>query len=87
MSIPLRTVAFWSIYKLVDNAPMQQSADNVRKASDLRRKAFRLPGAWLITGRAHRGALISEGEAVAADGTVLPFASIGRRTPALIRYR
>lgn len=73
MPIPLRTAAFWSLYKIIDRAPvMQQPADKVRAASDLRKKLLRLPGVWLIAGRADKGVDISESEAVAADGSVLP---------------
>ncbi|MFN2561063.1 MAG: alpha/beta hydrolase [Jatrophihabitans sp.] len=73
MSIPLRTAAFWSVYKLIERAPvMQQPVEKVRAAADLRNKALGLPLAWLITGRPARGVDITETEASAADGTPLP---------------
>ncbi|MDT4911856.1 MAG: acetyl esterase [Pseudonocardiales bacterium] len=73
MPIPLRTTVFWSIYKLLDRAPvMQQPVDKVRAAAELRKKLFRLPGAWLIAGRADRSVDITEAAAVASDGTALP---------------
>jgi acetyl esterase len=73
MAVPFRTVLFWSIYKLVDRAPvMQQTPDKVRAASDLRKRMLSLPGASLLTGRAHEGAEISEAAAVASDGTSIP---------------
>src|SRR5947209_18655721 len=58
---------------LLERAPvMQQPADKVRAAAELRRKALRLPGAWLIAGRADKGAEITQASAVATDGTALP---------------
>ena len=73
MALPLRTALFWTIYKIVERAPvMQQSVEGVRAASELRKRAFRLPGAWLIAGRTDRGAAVSPGVATAADGTELP---------------
>jgi acetyl esterase len=73
MPIPLRTAAFWTVYKLLDRAPvMQQSPEKVRAASDLRKKLMSLPPAALLTGRVHRGAEVTEAAAKAADGAVLP---------------
>ena len=61
------------MFKLVERAPvMQQPVEKVRAASELRKRMFRLPGAGLITGRAHPQAQISELEAVASDGTPRP---------------
>jgi acetyl esterase len=72
MSIPLRTAAFWSVYRLLERTPvMQQPADKVRAARELRQKMLRLPGAWVIAGRADRGVDITETEAVVTDGTPL----------------
>jgi acetyl esterase len=73
MPIPLRTAAFWTVYKLLDRAPvMQQPAEKVRAASDARRRLMALPPAALITGRVHRGVEVTQAEATAADGTGLP---------------
>jgi acetyl esterase len=73
MAIPLRTTAFWAIYRLFDRTPpMQQSVEKVRAAAELRRKSTRLPGAWMVIGRPHKGVDISDAEAVASDGTPLP---------------
>jgi acetyl esterase len=73
VSIPLRTAAFWSVYKLIERAPvMQQPVEKVRAAADLRNKALGLPLAWLITGRPAKAVDITETEALAADGTPLP---------------
>jgi acetyl esterase len=70
--IPIRTAVFWSVYKLLDRAPvMQQPAEKVRAASDLRRRLLRLPPAALIAGRPHRQAEVGEAAARAADGTPL----------------
>ena len=84
MPIPLRTTVFWSLYKLVDRAPvMQQPADKVRAASDARARRCALPGAWLIAGRADPDAEITELAAVAlATAPSCRCASTGRRTPA-----
>jgi acetyl esterase len=73
VAIPLRTAAFWTLYKLFDRVPvMQQPVDKVRAAAELRRRSTRLPGAWLVIGRMHDGVEVSDAEAVAADGTPLP---------------
>ena len=73
MALPLRTAAFWTIYKLFERGPvMQQSADSVRRASDLRKKLLALPPAKVITWRTDRNAVVSAGEATATDGTALP---------------
>jgi acetyl esterase len=71
--IPLRTAAFWTMYSLLDRAPvLQQPADKVRAASELRKRGLRLPGASLIAGRADPGVDVSTGVAKASDGTSLP---------------
>lgn len=64
--------AFWTIYKVVDRRPVfQQPPDRVRKAAKRRSLLMSLPLAWPIVGRAHSGARIERGCAVAADGTEL----------------
>ncbi|HZC71141.1 MAG TPA: alpha/beta hydrolase [Jatrophihabitans sp.] len=73
MPIPPRTTAFWSVYRIVDRAPvMQQTAETVRARSDLRQRQWRLPGAWLITGRPDRTAAITGSHLRLDDGTELP---------------
>jgi acetyl esterase/lipase len=91
--IPFRTAAFWTVYKLLDRAPvMQQPVEKVRAASDLRRKLFRLPPAALLAGRTHPGAEVSETAAPAADGTPLqlrvhrPLGAGGRRLPVVLNF-
>jgi acetyl esterase len=59
--LPLRTSVFWSVYRVLDRAPvMQQPADKVRAMSDLRRRLFRLPGVWLVAGRPDRSVTIAD---------------------------
>jgi acetyl esterase len=71
--IPLRTAAFWTVYRLLDRAPvMQQPVEKVRAASDLRNRLLRLPASALVAGRTHRGVDVEESKARAADGTPLP---------------
>jgi acetyl esterase/lipase len=93
VAIPLRTTAFWTIYRLFERAPvMQQPVDKVRAAADLRDKSLGLPGAWLIIGRTHRGVEISEASARSADGTPLPLriyrprGTQGRRLPVVLNF-
>jgi acetyl esterase len=91
--IPLRTAAFWSIYRLIERAPvMQQPVDKVRAAANLRDKSLGLPGAWLIIGRTHRGVEITELEARSADGAALPLrvyrprGTRGQRLPVVLNF-
>jgi acetyl esterase/lipase len=92
MAIPLRTTAFWAIYRLFDRTPpMQQSVDKVRAAAELRRKSTRLPGAWLLIGRLHKGVDVSDAEAVASDGTPLPLRvyrpkGVSGRLPVVVNF-
>ena len=93
MPIPLRTTAFWSVYRLLDRAPvMQQPVEKVRAASELRKRLFRLPPAALIAGRTHRGVEVEETVARAADGTSLPLrvhrplGSRGSARPAVLNF-
>ena len=73
MPIPLRTAAFWSVYRMIDRAPvMQQPAAKVRARSDMRRRQWRLPGAWLITGRPDRSVVTADTTLRMDDGTELP---------------
>jgi acetyl esterase len=71
--VPLRTRAFWSVYRVLDRAPvMQQPADKVRAKSELRKKLFRLPGVWMIAGRPDRSVTIADTTVRLDDGTELP---------------
>ena len=71
--IPLRTSAFWSVYRLVDRTPvMQQPPDAVRAKSELRKRLMRLPGAWVVTGRPDRSVTISDTRLRLDDGTAEP---------------
>jgi acetyl esterase len=71
--LPLRTAAFWSVYRLLDRAPvMQQPAHKVRAKSELRKKLFRLPVAWVVTGRPDRGVTIADTTLQLDDGPELP---------------
>jgi len=93
MPIPLRTAAFWTVYKLLDRSPvMQQPVEKVRAASDLRRRLLRLRPAALVAGRTHPGAEVSETTAPAADGTSLllrvhrPLGRGGQRLPVVLNF-
>src|SRR4051812_11966120 len=93
MPIPLRTAAFWTVYKLLDRSPvMQQPVEKVRAASELRRKLLRLRPAALVAGRTHPGAEVSETTAPAADGTPLllrvhrPVGRGGQRLPVVLNF-
>ena len=57
----------------LDRTPLAElTHEQVRKASNLRKRMIRLPGAWLVTGRPDRGASIEQSQAHLPDGTVLP---------------
>lgn len=73
MAIPLRTKAFWAVYRHIERKPvMQQPADTVRAASNLRIRLLALPGMSLLVGGTHRGVTATDSSATLADGTVLP---------------
>lgn len=73
MAIPLRTNLFSRVLTAVDRMPIaQQAPENVRAASDRRRKLISLPGAWLIVGRPDRRVHIANRTAELADGSRLP---------------
>ncbi|HEV7205154.1 MAG TPA: alpha/beta hydrolase [Jatrophihabitans sp.] len=73
MPIPLKTRAFWAVYHRLEWAPvMQQPADKVRAASNLRRRMLRLPGMSPITGGRARGVAVEDSSFALVDGTVLP---------------
>jgi acetyl esterase/lipase len=80
--LPLRTAAFWAVYRVFDRAPvMQQPVDKVRAASNLRQRLFRVPGAWLITGRPDRSVTIADTAVRLDDGTELPLRIYRPRVP------
>jgi acetyl esterase len=71
--MPLRTRAFWSVYRVLDRAPvMQQPADRVRARSEQRKRLFRLPVARVITGWPDRSVEISDTTMRLEDDTDLP---------------
>jgi acetyl esterase len=71
--LPLRTAAFWTVYRVLDRHPvMQQPADRVRAASNLRKHLIRLPVAQVITGRPDRTVSIADTSLRLDDGTDLP---------------
>jgi acetyl esterase len=79
--LPLRTRAFWSVYRALDRAPvMQQPADKVRAKSDQRRRLLRLPFVWVITGRPDRSVTIAETSLRLDEGTDLPLRIYRPRT-------
>jgi acetyl esterase len=50
---------------------MQQSPENVRAASDRRKRMLKLPGSTLIAGRLDRGVSVADDVATLSDGTAL----------------
>ncbi|GAB2475598.1 alpha/beta hydrolase [Jatrophihabitans fulvus] len=73
MGIPLRTKAFWTVYHLIERAPvMQQPVERVRRASDRRAMLMGLGPSRVVTGRPDRSVAIEEGAFETADGTTLP---------------
>ncbi|MBE7188207.1 alpha/beta hydrolase [Jatrophihabitans endophyticus] len=73
MSLPLKTRVFWALYKTFEFAPaMQQPADKVRKASDLRKKMLALGPSRPVVGGTNKGAFAVESSLTLDDGTELP---------------
>ncbi len=73
MAIPFKTSAFWALYRRIERRPvMQQPADRVRAASDLRKRMLGLPGMTVIAGRPDPSVEITERSGTALDGTSIP---------------
>ncbi len=63
----------WRVLSTLDRTPLaEMTHQQVRAASNRRKKMIDLPGARLITGRPDRGASIEQAKALLGDGTVLP---------------
>lgn len=93
MGIPLRTRAFWTVYRVLDRAPvMQQSPERVRRASDRRKMLLGLPGVGVITGFVPRGVEQEDRTFTASDGAELavriyrPAGVTGRSLPAVVNF-
>jgi acetyl esterase len=93
VALPLRTAAFWAVYRLADRAPvMQQPAHKVRAKSNLRRRLIRLPVAALVMGRPDPTVSITDDSMNLADGTKLrlriyrPRDSRAERLPVLVYF-
>lgn len=72
MAIPRQTALFWRGMKLVEGpGTFQISAEEIRAASDRRKKVSRLPGSWLITGKPNRHVFVSEKTATIGDGRTI----------------
>ena len=73
MAVPLRTRVFWKIVSTLEGPSIfQLPKEQVRAASERRRRLTRLPGASLLAGRTHRGVGIEDRTCTLADGTALP---------------
>jgi len=73
MPLPLRTAVFWKVYKVLERSPaMQQPADKVRAASNLRKRMLALAPSRLITWGTHPDAVTEDISMTLEDGTVLP---------------
>jgi acetyl esterase len=73
MAIPLRTRVFWKVVSTLEGSSMfQLPREQVRAASERRRRLTRLPGAFLLAGRTARGVAVEDRTATLADGTRLP---------------
>jgi acetyl esterase len=70
---------------VLDRTPLAElTHQQVRTASNLRKKLIRLPGARLVTGRPDRGARIEQATARLGDGTVLPLRVYRPRTASAV---
>jgi acetyl esterase/lipase len=73
MAIPLQTQIFWrALSRLSGPSLMQLPPEQMRAASDKRKKLIGLPGGALILGRTHPDVLISDKSALGADGARIP---------------
>lgn len=71
--IPLRTAAFWTVYKRLERRPVMQTRPHqTRAASELRKRAMKIPFARLLTGGLARGVAVLDTAATLPDGTMLP---------------
>ncbi|MFN2518143.1 MAG: alpha/beta hydrolase [Jatrophihabitantaceae bacterium] len=73
MAIPVRAAMLWRVMSALDRTPLAQLTHaQVRAGSNRRKWLLRLPGAWLVAGRADRNAQIEDSAAQLSDGTVVP---------------
>jgi acetyl esterase len=74
MAIPLQTQIFWKALTRLSGGDslMQLPPDQVRAASDKRKKLVGWPGAAMIVGRAHPDVFISDKTATGPDGVAIP---------------
>jgi acetyl esterase len=73
MAIPLRTRVFWKLVSTLEGPSMfQLPREEVRAASERRRRLTRLPGAFLLAGKTHRGVTVQDRTALLADGSTPP---------------
>jgi acetyl esterase len=93
MAIPVKTAVFWRVMSAVSGKSVFQLPDDkVRAASNRQRRASRLPGAFLVTGRPHRDVLITDRMATLSDGTELglrlyrPRGTAGDVLPVIVNF-
>ncbi len=73
MAIPKRATLMWRAVSILDRVPLAQlTHQQVRAASNRRKKLIGLPGIWRITGRPDANALVDDSSAVLPGGTELP---------------
>jgi acetyl esterase/lipase len=73
MAIPLKTQIFWkTLSRLTGTSLMQLPADQVRAASDKRKKLIALPWASVLTGRPHPEVFAGAKTAIAPRGAEIP---------------
>src|SRR5579875_1934322 len=83
MAVPLRTRAFWSVYRRLEFRPvMQQTRDRVRAASNLRNRSLTMPGVRAFVGRTDPRVTVNDTVADLPDGTSLPLRIYRPRVPA-----
>ena len=73
MAIPLQTRLFWSALSRLGGVPITQlPPEQIRAASERRRRLIDLPGAAAVVGRPHPDVLITMKKGRGADGVDLP---------------
>jgi acetyl esterase len=93
MGLPLRTRLFWAtVARLGGRSMLQTPAEQIPQVRAARRRALRLPLAWLIIGRVPRGVQITDERAGIENGVSLdvriyrPKRSDGRALPLIVNF-
>jgi acetyl esterase len=91
--IPVPTRMLWAVLSRVGGTPvLQLPPEEIRAASDQRRRLISMPGASVVVGRAHPDTVISDKTAILPDGVGLPvrvyrpMGTIGQALPLVLNF-